>query len=459
MDRLLDIARRRGAAVLGLGVSGLAAAEYLLSSGVRPLYLLEQRRSEAAEVLVRRGACLVPTLNGHTFGLLIRSPGIPERHEAVRYAREIGATVTGEIGLWFSASRIPSLAVTGSDGKTTTVTLAHAMLSAGGKRALLGGNIGASLLPMLDSPDAELAVLELSSFQLLDAFPLERQGGIPFRGAILNLSENHLDFHGTIDEYFSAKKKILAEDTLPILPLSLAELGRGFSGIAHLFSPFDAKLPYPARLYFPQSGELLCREASGETRRLASLSGFRLQGEHNLKNLLAAVALCDGLVSGEAIERAIMTTEPVDRRMTEIGRCRGAVCIDSSIDSTPSRTATTLRAIRSDSIVLLLGGASKNLSTAPLTEALDARVRAIFTFGREGRRLFDAIEESGFRGELTLCRGFDEAVLSAASVLTERDTLLLSPACTSYDEFQSYTERSRRFRALLRLDPKGSEKI
>ncbi|MBR6546052.1 MAG: hypothetical protein IKT72_03880, partial [Clostridia bacterium] len=316
-----------------------------------------------------------------------------------------------------------------------------------------------SLLPMLASPDAELAVLELSSFQLLDAFPLERQGGIPFRGAILNLSENHLDFHGTIDEYFSAKKKILAEDTLPILPLSLAELGRGFSGIAHLFSPFDAKLPYPARLYFPQSGELLCREASGETRRLASLSGFRLQGEHNLKNLLAAVALCDGLVSGEAIERAIMTTEPVDRRMTEIGRCRGAVCIDSSIDSTPSRTATTLRAIRSDSIVLLLGGASKNLSTAPLTEALDARVRAIFTFGREGRRLFDAIEESGFRGELTLCRGFDEAVLSAASVLTERDTLLLSPACTSYDEFQSYTERSRRFRALLRLDPKGSEKI
>ncbi len=458
MDRLLDIAKQRGAAVLGLGISGRSAAEHLLSHGVRPLYLLEERRSEAAQRLVRGGAVLVEDLAGLSFGLLVRSPGIPERHPAVRLARAGGAVVTNEIGLWFSAATIPSIGVTGSDGKTTTVSLAHRMLTEGGRRALLGGNIGVSLLPTLGQTDAELALLELSSFQLLDAFPLSRPSGIPSRAAILNLTENHLDFHGTADAYFAAKQTVLSDGTLPILPLSLARLAKGFSGIVHLFSLCEAETPYPARLYFPRAGELLCREASGETRRLASLSGFRLQGEHNLKNLLAAAALCDGLVSGEAMENAVRGFTAVPHRMTAIGFCHGALCIDSSIDSTPSRTATTLRAAEGDSIVLLLGGASKNLSLAPLLEALDSRVHAIFTFGREGKRLYEAISKSPYRGALTRCERFDEAVLSAAATLREGDLLLLSPACTSYDEFQNYTERSRRFRHLLGLDGKGKEK-
>jgi UDP-N-acetylmuramoylalanine--D-glutamate ligase len=143
--------------------------------------------------------------------------------------------------------------------------------------------------------------------------------------------------------------------------------------------------------------------------------------------------------------------------MTRLGYCKGAPCIDCSIDSTPSRTATTLRAVKSSSIVLLLGGASKNLSLSPLIEALDARIRAIHTFGREGKRLFDAISGSPYQGALTRHLRFDDAVQAAAEELTEGDLLLLSPACTSYDEFQNYTERSRRFRALLGLDEKGKE--
>ena len=175
MDRLLDIAMQRGAVVLGLGVSGRAAADYLLSQGVRPLYLMEEKPSDAMRELVLRGAIPVRELSGISFGLLVRSPGIPERHPAVILARERGAVVTNEIGLWFSGAEIPTLGVTGSDGKTTTVTLAHGMLTAGKRKALLGGNIGRSLLSAIDKEDAELALLELSSFQLLDAFQLERK--------------------------------------------------------------------------------------------------------------------------------------------------------------------------------------------------------------------------------------------------------------------------------------------
>ena len=457
MDQLLGIAKERGAAVLGLGVSGLAAAEYLLLRGVRPLYLVEEKRGAAAAELVRRGATLRNDLAGVCFGLLVRSPGIPERHPAVLYARAIGATVTNEIGLWFSGASIPTLAVTGSDGKTTTVTLAHRMLTAGGRRALLGGNIGFSPLPALLRSDAELALLELSSFQLLDAFPLSRPTRAPARAAILNLSENHLDFHGTTEAYFAAKQNILAKQAISVLPLSLAHLAKGCELPPHLFSLSESPLSYPARLYFPRDGELLCREASGEVRRLCSISDFSLSGEHNLLNLLAAAALCDGLVSGEAIEDAIRNAHGVAHRMTEIGRHRGARCIDSSIDSTPTRTATTLRATSGDSIVLLLGGASKNLSLEPLIEALDARVRAIYTFGREGARLYGAISESPYSGTLVRCEGFDEAVTKARETLGEGDLLLLSPACTSYDEFQNYTERAERFRHLLGLDEKGKE--
>ena len=120
MDRLLDIAMQRGAVVLGLGVSGRAAADYLLSQGVRPLYLMEEKPSDAMRELVLRGAIPLRELSGISFGLLVRSPGIPERHPAVILARERGAVVTNEIGLWFSGAEIPTLGVTGSDGKTTT---------------------------------------------------------------------------------------------------------------------------------------------------------------------------------------------------------------------------------------------------------------------------------------------------------------------------------------------------
>ena len=461
MDHLLDLARRRGAAVLGLGISGQSAASYLLDRGVRPLYLIEERDEEAGRELVLRGATMTSPRALPPIGLLVRSPGISDRHAAVARAREVGAVVTGEIGLWFSASRIPTIGVTGSDGKTTTVTLANAMLTAGAKRVLLGGNIGRSLLPCLGQTDAELALLELSSFQLLDAFPLDRRDGLPLRAAILNLSENHLDFHGTIDAYLAAKRNILSPSTVPILPLPLAHLANDSRETPSLFSLAEVTPPCPARLYFLREGDLLCRSERGELRRIASLDGFALSGEHNLLNLLAAVALCDRLVSDAAIASALRSVRPVSHRMTPIGRCKGALCIDSSIDSTPTRTATTLRAIKGDSIVLLLGGASKDLSLSPLTEALDRRVRAIFAFGREGRRIARAITESGrWQGELSLHSRFDEAVLAARATLNKSDLLLLSPACTSYDEFHDYTERSERFRALLKLDDddKGNRK-
>ena len=449
-----------GVAVLGLGVSGLAAAEYLDGLGARPLYLAEERvprESERVERLVRRGARLLPSLPENLpLQLLVRSPGIPPSHPSVASALRRGIPVTTEVGLYLAEARIPILAVTGSDGKTTTVSLAHAMLTEAGRRYLLGGNIGRSLLPSLDG-DAEGAVLELSSFQLLDAFSLGRAEAVPRRAAILNLTENHLDFHGTMQAYADAKRSILSPSTEAVLPLSLAPLAIGTRAPRRFFSLAPCEPPREAYLYYPDGGSVR-RRGFGEDSLLFSYEGFSPIGEHNLLNLLAAAALTDGLVPREAAERAVSAFRGVPHRIEAVGYRRGALCIDSSIDSTPARTAATLRALPDRSILLLLGGAGKGLSLSPLLDALSPRVRATVTFGREGNAIADAIVSDGrWRGIPIRARGFDAAVGAAVGLLSEGDTLLLSPACTSYDEFHDYTERGRRFRALLGFEEKDKD--
>ena len=456
MAQLVPVARARGAAVLGLGISGLAAAQYLLSEKVSPLYLIEEGKPKdaaAAAELVRNGAIAIPPARLPDIGILIRSPGIRPSHPLVREARERGMTVTTEIGLFLDAVTVPVLAVSGSDGKTTTATLAHRILTEAGYRTALGGNIGTSLLPTLRSSASELALLELSSFQLLDAFPLSRHSDIPLRAALTTLTENHLDFHGTMQAYTEAKLSLFAPGTLAVLPTSLAPLV-GERTRLRTFS-LDAAPKPGTRHYSVFGDEIVCTEPSGDRRRLTSVRGFRLLGKHNLLNLLTAVALTDGMAPPEAMRRAVLEAEPVRHRIEQVGLVGGVRFIESSIDSTPSRTATTLTAL-SAPVILLLGGKGKGLSLEPLLAPLAQYARATVTFGLEGERIHHFLCERGYSGQLLRREKLENAFHAAISIAGAGDTVLLSPACTSYDEFRDYAERGECFRALVRALGNGS---
>lgn len=453
MDRLTLLARARGAAVLGLGVSGIAAARYLLTLGVCPLYLIEEgaaRDGAAVAELVRGGAHMAGAEALPEVGLLVRSPGVRMSHRLIREAYARGITVTTEIGLYLDATRIPVLAVTGSDGKTTTTTLAHRILTEAGRSVALGGNIGASLLPTLADKSYELALLELSSFQLLDAFPLGRGSALPLAAAVTGISENHLDFHGSMQEYVAAKRNIFAADTLRVLPLDApetADMARGAKE-ARFFSLAPPRALCPGyTCYYLDKGDIV-RERDGERTLLANTEGFRLIGRHNLQNLLTAVALTDGLTNPTALKRAILSAEPVPHRIEVVGCVHGVTYINSSIDSTPSRTRVTLTALGRP-VILLLGGAGKGTSLTPLLPLLPSHTRATVTFGRDGDSIAAEIEQSGYGGILCRAGNFESAVLCARGLAREGDTVLLSPACTSYDEFRDYTERGKRFAALI----------
>ena len=446
-------AKTNGCAVLGLGVSGTAAAEYLLSRGVTSLFLCdknpEKARDPAVTELVKQGA--IPHfgdawLCGLPAGLIVRSPGIRPDLPSLQTARAAGATVTGEVGLFLEKSPARIFAVTGSSGKSTVTSLVSAIFQAAGRDVFAGGNLGASLLPALPRMTKEsVAVLELSSFQLMDLSPE------PERAAILNLTENHLNWHTGMAEYRAAKERILGQNTVGVLPAfdpALRTLAKGRRG-SRLFSP-EPPLSgerEPDEVWYVPEGGIVSAYSDAGVRRLFPVERLHLPGTHNLLNLLAAVALTDGTVPTEAIETAVESFRGIPHRMETVPGPCGVRCIDSSIDTTPERTRATLEALAPVSPILLLGGAGKGLSYKPLCEPA-GRAKGVILFGRDAPLIAAALDEE--RIAYRLIPAFDDAVNAALATAEPGDTVLLSPACTGYDAFRNFAERGDRFRALCR---------
>ena len=450
----VTVAKTKGCAVLGLGVSGIAAASFLLSRGATSLLLCDKKPEKACDPavtdLVAHGA--IPRfgdgwLNDLPNGLLIRSPGIRPDLPELTKAKAAGATVVGEIGLFLAYSPARLFAVTGSSGKSTVTSLTAAIMHTAGFDVYAGGNLGASILPAIPHMTKDsVAVLELSSFQLMDLSPE------PERAAILNLTENHLNWHTGMEEYRAAKERVLGRDTVGVFPAfdpALRALGDGRDE-TRLFSltPPAPEAIRPHEVWYAPDGGRVSAFSREGVRRLFPIERFILPGKHNLLNLLAAVALTDGTVSPEATENAVATFRGVPHRMETVPGPAGVRCIDGSIDTTPERTLATLEALSPAAPILLLGGAGKGLSYRPLREPLALRVKTAILFGKDAPKIAEALEGSGV--DYRVIPAFDRAVLTALSLAKPGDVVLLSPACTSYDAFANYAERGDRFRALCK---------
>lgn len=445
VSRLLRKMRTEGAEIAGLGTANLPLLDILPALGVTRITVRDRHMPSPgiAARLHEMGADLV-TGEGYLDGMrgvILRTPSLRPDAPGLLAARERGAAVISEMALFLALCPAEIYAVTGSDGKTTTAMMAAAMLEQAGRCVHLGGNIGTPLLAALPEIAREDAVvLELSSFQLSD---LEAPPG---RSAITNVTENHLDWHTDMGEYLAAKARILGRGT--------AVLNAGCPWTAPLALGRDALL-FSATL--PPLGDtpsIFCeggivKLSDGGVCPLFPETAVRLPGRYNLENAMAAAGLVLPAVPPEAIEAALGGFCGARHRCEYLGILGGVRCYDSSIDTTPARTAATLSAFREPPVVLL-GGRGKRLSLAPLAECVTKRAAGAVLFGEEAEAIAGALCEAdpGFR--FSLAPDFDTAVRHGHAMAGVGGALLLSPACTSFDLFSDYKERGDRFADVCR---------
>lgn len=440
--------RRGGVEICGLGVANTPLLSLLPPLGISILSVRDKKPPPPAVLsLLRQAGIRLVTGEGYLEGLsapvIFRTPSLSPRTPALSAARARGAAVLTEVALLIALTPASLFSVTGSDGKTTTAQMTAALLRASGKRVFLGGNIGTPLLSSLpDMQKGDALVLELSSFQLSD---MDAPHG---RALITNITENHLDWHTDMQDYIAAKARILGGGTA-ILPADCPLLVR-YADESTLF--FGGECPQEGG-----SGTLFYRDgiatlSSGGTEApLFSVDVLSCGGRHNRQNALAATALALPYLSEDAPARAFSDFRLPPHRCEALGRFGGVLCYNSSIDTTPARTAVTLSSFQTPPTVLL-GGRGKSLSYRPLAEALLAYARQAVLTGEDAAAMADALREYDPEGRFSyfIEPDFEAAVRLAHQKAGENGILLLSPAATSHDAFPDYRARGDAFAAILK---------
>jgi len=433
-------------AVLGLGVSNRPLVRLLLEFGCDVLGCDRTPREKLdAEVLqLEKMGCKLSVgdnyLDGVEADILFRTPGMHPGNPAIVSLAEKGAKVTSEMEVFFEVCPCHLLAVTGSDGKTTTTTLVSEMLKAAGKTVWLGGNIGTPLLPLVRQMKPEdFAVVELSSFQLMD---MTRS---PRRAIVTNLAPNHLDIHKDMEEYVESKKNIFRyQDTNGLLILNADNaITAAFRGNG------DTR-------FFSRKGEahvclkdgIICR--GGEA--VLNTSDILLPGVHNIENYMAAIAMVEGLVEDETIRHVAKNFGGVEHRIELVRVKDGVKYYNDSIASSPSRTIAGLRSFQ-EKVILIAGGYDKHIPYDVLGPEICEHVKHVFLCGATAPQIRAAVENcADFHGQvqLTDCGNFENAVRTAAAAAKEGDIVLMSPASASFDEFKNFMVRGNFFKQIVK---------
>ena len=436
--------RGKRIAVLGLGVSNRPLVRLLLEFGCDVVGCDRTPREKAEqEVLALEAAgCKLSLgdtyLDGVEADVLFRTPGMHPGHPAIETLRAKGAQVTSEMEVFFAVCPCNLIAVTGSDGKTTTTTLISEMLKAAGKKVWLGGNIGTPLLPLVRQMQAEdYAVVELSSFQLMD---MTRS---PAVAVVTNLAPNHLDVHKDMEEYVDAKKNIfLFQDSTGRLVLNHDNaITDGFAG-----NGTTVKFSRQGSAYVCLQGDLITR--GGE--EVLDVKDILLPGVHNIENYMAAIAAVEGLVPDEAVRYVAKNFGGVEHRIELVRVKDGGRFYNDSIASSPSRTIAGLRSFQ-EKVILIAGGYDKNIPYDVLGPEICAHVKKLFLCGATGPKIRTAVESCGENiPEMYDCGDFESAVRAAAAAAESGDVVLMSPASASFDQFKNFMVRGDFYKKIVK---------
>ncbi len=438
--------------VVGLGKSGLSAALFLRQRGAQ--VTVSDMRSAAAlareiPALLERG--IMVESGGHgllTFrrqDLIVVSPGVPMNTPELVQVRAFGLPVIGELELAAQYLQGQILAITGSNGKTTTTALTGEILSAAGFPTLVGGNIGVPVVDLIaDTTPASWSVLEVSSFQL-ESTRFFR----PKIAVILNITPDHLDRHGTFEDYAQAKERIFASQTSADMLVLNADNARSAATASRAPSSvywfsLEGEVSQGA---WVQEGQILFRTSrTAPAETILPLTGIPLRGAHNIENVLASV--CAARLAGapaEAVSSAVHAFRAVEHRLEYVGTDNG---VDYYNDSKATNVDAAAKAIAafSGGIHLILGGKDKGSNYADLADLLERRVKAVYTIGSAATKI-----ETQLAGIVSLvpCETLENAVTAARRAAHPGEVVLLSPACSSFDQFDSYEHRGRAFKELV----------
>ncbi|MBQ9838801.1 MAG: UDP-N-acetylmuramoyl-L-alanine--D-glutamate ligase [Oscillospiraceae bacterium] len=435
-------------AVLGLGVSNRPLVKLLLSFGCAVIGCDRTPREKLDKEVLQLEEMGCRLSLGETYldsvsaDLVFRTPGMHPSNPGILRLRQGGAEITSEMEVFFELCPCPIIAVTGSDGKTTTTTLIAEMLKAEGKRVWVGGNIGTPLLPVCDQiQPSDFVVVELSSFQLMD---MHRS---PQRALITNLAPNHLDVHKDMDEYVEAKKNIYRfqnDDGILVVNADNA-----------LTAPLQGN---GLTCSFSRQGRPGCRvtllddKICLDGKPIVNTEDILLPGVHNIENYMAAILTVADLVSEQTVQKVAKTFGGVEHRIELVRVKDGVRYYNDSIASSPSRTIAGLRSF-SKKTILIAGGYDKQIPFDELGVEICSRAKAVYLNGTTASAIRQAVENAPnyIPGNPVLvdCADFADAVHKASAVARSGDIVLMSPACAAFDQFKNFIERGKCFKKLV----------
>ena len=465
MDRPSEITKRikcGSCEVVGLGRSNFALIDYLLSVGAGRIVARDKvtppvqtvERYSARGVVFQCGEHYLDGI-GSADSVIFRTPVIRPDIEAFTNAIRLGAILTSEIELFMLVCPCPIVGVTGSDGKTTTTTIIHKLLSECGT-AFIGGNIGVSPFVSFEKmKKADICVLELSSFQLQEITTS------PDIAVLTNISPNHLNWHIDLDEYATAKSRIYGNgckrlvvnaDNAASLELLKSHPTSAEPVVFSMEKCYEElkELAPDAKAYLYLQDGIITVHTDREFPILAK-ADIKLAGAHNVANYMAAIGATLGMVSREAVCKTAVQFGGVEHRLELFRELDGVKYYNSSIDTSPSRTIAALSAF-SIKPIIICGGSDKHISFEPLALELCKRAKAIVLTGQTAPAILAALKACpALDDELVIVTegDFKSAVLAASRIAVSGDVVLLSPACASFDAFKDFEARGRAFKEII----------
>lgn len=442
-------------AFIGIGTSNLPLIKLFADKGAKVTACDRQSFENLGENAVKAkeyGAELVlgdDYLSKIDADIVFRSPGTPFYKDELVNLRNKGVVLTSEMEVFFDLCPCKTIAVTGSDGKTTTTTIISELLKASGVNVRLGGNIGKPLLPEIESvSETDCAVVELSSFQLISM----RKS--PDVAVVTNLAPNHLDIHKDMQEYVDSKKNIiLHQNAFSKTVLNLDnEITNDFSeSVRGQLAKFSIKQKLYNGAYL--DGTTICYSDYGKVTEIMDISDIKIPGMHNVENYLAAISAVWGMVDVDTIVAVARTFGGVAHRAEFVREYNGVKYYNDSIASSPTRTALGTLSLYDEKIIIIAGGYDKHIPYEPLGPVINDKVKVLILMGDTAEKIEKAVKEAENYNadEITIItvENMEQAVEMAVQYGVEGDIVSLSPASASFGLYKNFEERGNHFKSIV----------
>jgi UDP-N-acetylmuramoylalanine--D-glutamate ligase len=449
--------KQKKVAFIGVGVTNTDIIRLFLKKGIKVTLLDRKNEEQLGElynelkekgVEFRLGDSYLETLSD--FDVVFRSPGMYFNHPKLVEARRNGVAVTTEMEVFFELCPCKIYAVTGSDGKTTTTSVIAEFLKEEGMTVHKGGNIGRALLPVIeDIKETDVAVVELSSFQLLSM----RQS--PDVAVITNIAPNHLDVHGTMDEYIEAKVNLIAHQNAfskTVLNLDNVLTDNLSSKVRGNLVKFSRNA-VPERGAFLREDGMLCYTDNGEVTPVVHMDDIRIPGMHNVENYLTAISAVWGEVSMETIADVAKNFGGVEHRIEFVRELDGVKWYNDSIATSPSRVLAGLNAF-DQKLIVIMGGYDKKIPFEPMADTVCEKVKVMILMGVTAPKIESAVTmcESYKYGSPVIIHAdsMEDAVKKAQDIAEKGDVVTLSPACASFDLYPNFEVRGNHYKRLVK---------